>query len=178
MGIAESIFDGFRAARDVKALVEGVAYASVGDVLPVVALHVVVEVEVLIVAEERGEGRDLRRVVVVFQQCELILPPCVVAGLEHVHLLCDFLPAIVGVVAHADLSLLSFLCGDEDDAIGATATIDSGGGGILEHGDVLDVGSGDVADVVHGETVDDEQRVVALRDGATAAHADLHCGIG
>ena len=56
VGIAEGILDGFRSSRDVEALVEGVAHASVGDVLPVVALYVVVEVEILIVAEERGEG--------------------------------------------------------------------------------------------------------------------------
>ena len=178
MGIAEGILDGFRAACDVETLIESVADATVGDVLPVVALNVVVEVKILIIAEERGEGRDLRRIIVVSQQCEFILPAGVVAGLEHVHLLCDLLPAIVSIVAHADLTLLSFLSGDEDNAVGTTATIDSGGGGILQHGDVLNVGCGDVADVINGEAVDDKERIVALSDGATATHTDLHRGIG
>ena len=175
VGVAERIFYSLRAARDVDVMIERVTRAAVNYVLPVVGGHVAVHVHILVVAEIVGVGRHVVRV---FQRCQLILPLGVVVGREHVHGLGHLLPAVVGVVAHVHLAGLAALGRDEDYAVGASRTVDGGRRCVLEHGDVLDVGGRYVADALNGEAVHDEQRVVALRDRAAAAHAYLHVGVG
>ena len=89
MCIAEGILDGLRTAVDVQVVVERVARASEGDVLPVVLSNAVVEVEVLI-------GTKILLVVLhrlcVLQLCQFILPGGVILCIEHVERLGNLLP--------------------------------------------------------------------------------------
>ena len=169
-----------RAACYAQAVIERVARATEDDVLPVVRLDIVVEVDVLPVAEVLAVllGIDFIGLRLVVQHRQLVLPACVVAGAHDVKAVRQLLKGDVGVVIHADFPLLAALCRDDDDAVGSARTIDGSRGRILQHGDVLDVGSRDVADGLDGESVDNEQRVVALRDGAATADSDLHFRIG
>ena len=81
--------------------------------------------------------------------------------------------------------LATFLGGDDDDTVGGTRTVDGSGGGILQHGEAGDVfridhcqGVGKTlhAFVVHGETVDDDERVVGGVERRTTADADGSVG--
>ena len=77
VGVAERVAYRLRAARDVDVVVERMARASVNYVLPVVGWNVLVEVEVIVCAEELGVRTD---VVLVFEQSQLVLPLGVVVG--------------------------------------------------------------------------------------------------
>ena len=81
----------------------------------------------------------------------------------------------LGVAAVADphLAFLGALRGHEDDAVGAARTVDRGGGGVLQHVDALDLVGRDVGQGAR-DAVDQDERVIALRDGAATAHADVH----
>ena len=155
-------------------MVEGVTCAAVHHVLPVVALDVLVEVEILILSEVLCVRAE---VVLVLQQGELILPFCVVVGVEHVEGVCDLLPAVVSVVAHVHLTALTALCRNEDNTVSTTRTVDSSRRSVLKDGDVLDVGSGDVGDGFHWESVNDVERIVALCDRTATTHTDLHLSV-
>ena len=73
-------------------------------------------------------------------------------------------------------TLTAFLGGDEDDAIGASCTIDSLSGSVLEHLHALDVVLVEKVDVgTHRHAVDDIERVRAV-DGADASDDDTWCG--
>ena len=52
MCIAECILDGLRTTIDVDVVVEGVTCATIDEVLPVVGGDVVIQIQILIVAEE------------------------------------------------------------------------------------------------------------------------------
>ena len=117
MSIAERIFYGFSTAGDVYVVVERIAGTSVYDVLPVVCFNVAVEVHVFIIAEVVCVRAE---VVLVLEQCKLILPLCVVVGAEHVHLLGYFLPAVISIVAYVNLAALAALGGYEDYTVCTT----------------------------------------------------------
>ena len=81
--------------------------------------------------------------------------------------------------------LAAFLGGDDDDTVGSARTVDGSGGSILQDGEAGDVfridhcqGVGKTlhAFVVHGETVDDDERVVGGVERRTTADADGSVG--
>ena len=90
--------------------------------------------------------------------------------------------ADVTIVAYLHgAALLTGLGGDDDDTVAGAATIDGRCAGVLQYGegfDVLGVHHGEgvrqtlYAIVIDGQTVDDNQRVVAGRQGRTTADAD------
>ena len=164
MSIAESILHVVRTTVDVDVVVEGVARASVSQVLPVVTFNAFVKVHVLVVSELVGVVVYLGSIAAVVQHSVLILPLGVVVNVEHVILLGNLLPAVVGVVADLYLTGLTALGGHQDNTVGTTATVDGGRRSVLQHGDVLDVVGRNVADTVNGESIDNVQRVVRLCD--------------
>ena len=91
-------------------------------------------------------------------------------------------------LAHGEQALICNLraafacaaCGDDDDTVGASCTVDGRCRAVLEHVDALDVLRVDVADVGTGHTVDDYERSLASREGVGASEQDFifGCGIG
>ena len=81
---------------------------------------------------------------------------------------------IINTILHHGLAFLGTLGGDEDYTVGTTGTIDSGRSRILQDVDALDVVGRDVINRRNLYTIDDEERFVALGDGATTTHADSH----
>ena len=79
----------------------------------------------------------------------------------------------VTAVGDADLAFLGALGGDEDDAVGAACAVDGGGGGVLEDVDGLNLVGRDVGEGAGG-AVDEDERVIALGDGAATANTDVH----
>ena len=102
---------------------------------------------------------------------ELLHEGAVLVAVKHVDVLGNGGHRHVAVVAHLGRrALAALLRGDDDDTVGAAATIDGGGRGILQDGEALDVVRVDHGEgvgqtlhtlVVHGQTVDDDKRVVA-----------------
>ena len=110
-------------------------------------------------------------------------------GAEDLGLLAEGLQGEAAVVGHGRVSFLAGLGGDEDDAVTCLRTVDGGGGGILQDLHGLDHGRIEVLDVVHLQTVHDEERsdgagvrgVAADTDGCTFTRStgrvdDLHTG--
>ena len=97
--------------------------------------------------------------------------------------------AILQVDRDAGLALAAFLGGDEHHAIAAVGTIDTGGGGIFQHGDALDVVGVEKrqrtdgialaghqiggAAGKHRHAIDNPQRLAAGRKRTVAAHTDV-----
>ena len=90
---------------------------------------------------------------------------------------------VAGVGDHRALALDTLLSGDDDDAVRAAGTVDGRSRGILENREGLDIlridhreGVGKALDarVVHGETVNDDERVV--RSVERRAATDAYCG--
>ena len=177
MCIAECILDILGTTIDIDIVIEGVTSTSVNQILPIVGGNVVVHIQILVVAEEIGVRWNLLRIIVVLQQCQLVLPCGIVACREYALLLGNLLPAVVGVVAYLGLSFLTALGGNQDNTVSTTATVDGCWWSILQYGDVLDVVGRYIADGFNGESVYDVQRVVALGDRTTTTHADLYLGI-
>ena len=67
---------------------------------------------------------------------------------------------------------------DDDDAVGAAGSVDGRGRGVFQHVDRLDVGGVDRRGErsLGGESVDDVERGVALREGVVAADGDVGLG--
>ena len=157
--VAKGVFHLVGAAYNREVVVERVADAAEGLLLPVVGGHVVVLVNVFPVAEEIGEGRRVGLVILLgLEHFQLVVPLHIVFGAEHVERVGHLLPRIVGIVGHLSLALLAALGRDEDNAVGTARTVDGRRRSVLEHVDGLDVGRRDVADVVDGETVNDVER--------------------
>ena len=85
-----------------------------------------------------------------------------------------------------DISVVGNLCGcalytlhggDDDHTIGTAATVDSGGGGILEDIHRLDVGGVDIRELSHERnTVEHDERVVGSAERALSTDTNLHFG--
>ncbi len=91
----------------------------------------------------------------------------------------------VGAEVDLGLAAFAFLGGDDDHTVGCTATIDGCCGGVLEDGEALDVVGGNhgqgaqrTVGVVHGHSVDNDQRIVGGVERSTAADADVGTGAG
>ena len=91
------------------------------------------------------------------------------------------LGADAAVVGHLDRAAAAFLRGDDDDAVGSAGAVDGGRGGVLQHGEALDVVGVDRGERIahagtaftgHGHAVDDDERVVVGGKGCGAADAD------
>ena len=98
---------------------------------------------------------------------------------EHVIVGADVLERAGCGVGYFDTSLLATFGGDKDDTVAGTCAVDGCGSGILQYGDGLDVvgverfqqvvgvsrlidcARTEASGVVHGETVDDNQRLIA-----------------
>ena len=84
----------------------------------------------------------------------------------------------IQVATVADLgrcSLCALHCGNDDDTIGTTRTVDGGCRGVFQNVHRLDVARVDVRQLAHkGNTVEHNQRVVAGRQRALATDANLH----
>ena len=87
-------------------------------------------------------------------------------------------PGEVVGVGHVDLVLRTgaVLGGDEDHAPGRAATVDGGGGGVLQDGDVLDVVGVDERKVGDFHAVDQDQRLVVAVDGTGTAETHRRGG--
>jgi hypothetical protein len=59
VSITESVLDVLRTTVDVDVVVEGVTSAAIHDVLPVVLCNTLVQINILIVSEERSIRRNL-----------------------------------------------------------------------------------------------------------------------
>ena len=164
------------AARNRQVVVELLARTAEKLVHPVVALHAVVEVDV-------GERSEVRLVVVrdlVLDGGQLVLPLGELRGVERLHLVLagDVLEPPVYIVVYVHLALLAALGGDQHDAVGAARTVDGRREGVFQNVDRLDFRRGDVADALHGESVDDIERRAVRRERTRTAHADADFGVG
>ena len=83
-----------------------------------------------------------------------------------------------GAEVHRGFALVAALGVDDDDAVGAAGAVDGRGRGVLQHVDRLDVGGVDRRRerAFGGESVDDVERGVALREGVVAADGDRGLG--
>ena len=68
----------------------------------------------------------------------------------------------VAIERYRNLTFLGALCGYHDNTITTLRTIDSGQRGILQDVDRGNVRGRNIVDVIHLETIDDEQWVVLL----------------
>ena len=75
------------------------------------------------------------------------------------------------VVGDACLAFLTLLGGDQDDAVGSARTVDGSGRGVLQHGDVVNVCRGQVAQRA-GHTVHQHQGAGRSAERAHTADAD------
>ena len=120
---------------------------------PVVGGHTLVEVHILVHAitgaVETGDIVLEERILVLGAH-EIV---CVL-GNECV-LVCHLLYAGIGVEVDGNFAFLTALGGDDYNTVCTAATVDSGGEGVLQHVDALDVGGRDVGDALHGESVND-----------------------
>ena len=84
--------------------------------------------------------------------------------------------AHVAVVAHVCRSAhRTFLCGDDDDTVGTTGTVDGSSRSILQNVDALDVAWANIAELTHEwDTVEHDERVVAGRERTLTTDANLH----
>ena len=173
MGIAKCILHALRTTIDVEGLVKGVTSATIGNVLPVVLINITVQIHILVVTE-------LVSVVVVItnQLSQLVVPLGILVSIQYVVLLGNLLPAVVSIIAHLGLTFLTALGGYQDNTVSTTATVDSGRRGVFQYGDVLNVVSGDVADALYGESVNDVQGIVRLGDRTTTTDANLYLCVG
>ena len=107
----------------------------------------------------------------------------VLPGVEHVEALGHLRDADEGrerdLGSHLPAALLG---GDEHHAVGGARTVDGGRRGVFQHLHRLDLVGREVSDGVvalaHGNAVNHIERVVARRDGRSAAHADHHALTG
>ena len=84
------------------------------------------------------------------------------------------------IVVHRELVLLRALGRDQDDTGGSTGSVDRGGGGVLEDGDILDV-LGDNVVKGSGNTINDNERAVVghgrdTMDGDSSGRSGLTGG--
>ena len=103
---------------------------------------------------------------------------------HHVHLVTDSTYRNVAVVGNAGLgALAALLRRDDDHTVRSAATVNGSSRSVLQHGERLDVVRVDQRKrvrgtlqtvVVHGQTVDDNQRVVGCVERRAATDAD--CG--
>ena len=80
------------------------------------------------------------------------------------------LHAVGEVIIDGDLSLRPLLRGDEDDAVGGAGSVDGGGGGVLQDGNLVDVVGVQVRERAL-DAVDDHERVVVVHRVETT---DVH----
>ena len=143
--------------------------------LPVDGLDALVEVKVVEHAKLIVEGVEGA----LATQCGiLVVRHHILVGIKHIHALRHGLGLQIAIVAHHGLATFGILGGDEDYTIGTLRTVDGGRGSVFQHGDVLDVVRGKVAERTALETVDNDERGVVTSDGATTTHADEHFGVG
>ena len=172
MGVTEGPVHAVGASRDGEVGAEGGTGTAEDGVDPVVRRHVAVEAEV-------GEGAEVRVVVageVASDGTELILELHEVLGVHRLDgaAVGHGLETVVGVELDGELgALLGALGRHDDDAVGASGTVDGGRESVLQHVDGGDFGGGDVIDGLYRETVDDVERGAVLSDGTAAAHANL-----
>ena len=97
----------------------------------------------------------------------------VVRGGNHIVKLVSVLSALIGLEGVGGLFGVTGLGGDHNDTIRSPGSIDGGGGRILQDFNGLDVTGVDVGKAVGlRETVHDDQRRAACRNGTGASHAD------
>ena len=96
----------------------------------------------------------------------------VVLGAEDVGFLAQGLEGEAAVVGDAGVAVVgsAALGGDEDDTVTCLRTVDSGGGSVLQDLHGLDHGRIEVLDVIHLQTIDDEER--SDRTGVRGITAD------
>ena len=96
-------------------------------------------------------------------------------GREHVQFVGHLLHTHVGIETYVDFAVVlrTALGGDDHNAVGTAGTVDGRRRSILQDVDAFNLGGVEGRHAVFaGETVDDVQRLVALRDGDTATYAD------
>ena len=164
------------AARNREIVVELLARAAEELVHPVVALHVVVEVDV-------GKRPEIGFVVVrhlVLDGGQFVLPFGELRRVERLHLVLagDVLETPIYIVIDVDLAFLAALGGDEHDAVGTARTVDGRREGVFQNVDRLDLRRGNVADALHREAIDDVERRSVGRERARTADADADLSVG
>ena len=167
-GVDDALFVGVAAAE-----VIGRVFIAVGDR----ELVVLVDARRVGFVEPVGPvgqiGRKPRHGAVLLHQVA-VLP-----GIEHVVALGHLRNADEGRERNLGAPFpAALLGGDEHHAVGGARTVDGGRRGVLQHLHRLDFVGREVSDGVvsfaHGNAVDHIERVVARRDGRSAADADHH----
>ena len=143
--------------------------------LGVAAGHPAVDVEIGRRAEVAGEGLG---VLAAFERGQLVLHLHEFIGLHNVDHLRHVFHLREGVVGDRRFAGFGRFGGDDDDAVGAACAVDGCRGGVLQHVDRLDVVDRNVGDALHGESIDDIERRIVLRDGPSSAHAYLYICVG
>ena len=122
---------------------------------------------------------------VVVGLCRLTCSRCISAqfvACEDLEVLEHGTEADVTIVGHFQfLSGFTFLGCDEDDTVRCTATIDSGSGSVFEDGESLDIVRVNERErvrntlntiVIHGQTIDDDKRVIGSIQRRTSTDTD------
>ena len=94
-------------------------------------------------------------------------------GTEDIGLLAQGLHREAAVVGDMGRAFLTGLGGDEHDTVTGLRTVDGGGGGVLQDLDGLDHGRIQILDVVHLQTIDDEERSDVAGVGGVTADTDV-----
>ena len=100
----------------------------------------------------------------------------IIGGVHDVELVGEGGIGVLVVVEHLAVTLLTGLGGHEDDTVTCLSAVDGGGGGILQDLDGLDHFRIQVLDVVHLQTVHDEERSEGTGVGGVTADADGGAG--
>ena len=153
-------------------VVEGSARVPEHLLYPVVALHVLVEVHVLIKPE-------IRHVVILIRPSykrEFILVADEVIWAVHLYgvLVGHPLLAPVGVVAYGELAVCAALGSDEHHSVCTAGSVNGRGEGVFQHVYGLDVRGRDIGNALYRETVHYIERRTVLGDGAGTADTDLY----
>ena len=145
-------------------------------------LHVVVSLHtlviVVVVAILRAEAVVLCNTLLILRTVCLSIGPDVVdvvLSIETLDQLGQVLDLVVTVVANrCGLLLLTTLRRNEDNTVSTASTVDSRRSSVLQYIQRLDVVGRDVRNVVYLDTINDEERVVRLRDRTATTNADRH----
>ena len=172
MSISKVELSFFRAASDREVVVEGMTYTTKHLILPIISRCRSIKVTIFPITKQIGIFA-----LIVSQHRILTLPLNIVSCRKSIQSLSHLLPRIVCVVRYTYLTLLTTLSSNEDYTVGTTRTVDSCRRSILQYCDIFDIGSRNIADTFHWETIDDIKRCIVASDRATTTYTNLHLRI-
>ena len=109
-------------------------------------------------------------------------------GGQYIHFISHHRIRILGREAHFQFAGFPFFSSDENNTIGCTVTINGGSRGIFQYGEGFNVigvdhvqrvgRTGDAPLLIKRNSIDDDQRIVATRQGRSTANTDTTTGTG